>query len=130
MQSLAAISILVPDYDAAITWFGDKLRFTLTEDTDLGAGKRWVTMAPHRDAQTRIVIARATTPEQVAATGNQFGGRIGFFLSVDDFEATYQSMLGSGVKFRETPRNESFGKVVVFEDYLGNGWDLLQARVS
>jgi catechol 2,3-dioxygenase-like lactoylglutathione lyase family enzyme len=128
MQVLSAISILVPDYDDAIAWYTNKIGFLLCEDTDLGGGKRWVSLAPHADAQTKIVIARASTPEQVAAVGNQHGGRVGFFLSVDDFEATYQRMKAAGVAFRETPRSEPFGKVVVFEDYLGNGWDLLESR--
>jgi catechol 2,3-dioxygenase-like lactoylglutathione lyase family enzyme len=128
MQSLSAISILVPDYDVAIAWFRAKLGFVLCEDTDMGDGKRWVTMTPHADAQTKIVIARATTPPQVAAIGNQLGGRVGFFLSVEDFAAAYQRMKAAGVTFREAPRSMPYGKVVVFEDYLGNGWDLLEAR--
>jgi catechol 2,3-dioxygenase-like lactoylglutathione lyase family enzyme len=128
MQSLSAVSILVPDYDAAIEWFSEKLGFGLVEDVDMGGGKRWVTMTPHDDAQTRIVIARATTPAQIAAIGNQHGGRVGFFLTVDDFDSRYQRMLSLGVTFRETPRLEPFGKVVVFEDYCGNGWDLLEAK--
>jgi catechol 2,3-dioxygenase-like lactoylglutathione lyase family enzyme len=128
MQNLSAISILVSDYDAAIAWFTDKLGFILNEDHDMGGGKRWVTMMPHPDAQTKIVIARATTPAQIAAIGNQYGGRVGFFLTVDDFDAIYAKMLDAGVIFRETPRHEPFGKVVVFEDCCGNGWDLLEAK--
>jgi catechol 2,3-dioxygenase-like lactoylglutathione lyase family enzyme len=128
MQSLSAVSILVPDYDPAIAWFTDKLGFALVEDTDMGGGKRWVSMTPHAAAQTKIVLARATSPTQIAAIGNQHGGRVGFFLSVDDFDIAYQRMLAAGVQFRETPRTMPYGKVVVFEDYLGNGWDLLEAR--
>ena len=127
MQYLSAITVLVLNYNDAIAWFRDKLGFTLVEDTDLGDGKRWVTLTPNIKAQTNIVIARATTPAQVAAIGNQFGGRVGFFLTVDDFDVAYQRMLDSGVKFRETPRHEPFGKVVVFEDCCGNGWDLLES---
>jgi catechol 2,3-dioxygenase-like lactoylglutathione lyase family enzyme len=130
MQALSAISLLVADYDLAIAWFTTKLGFLLVEDTDMGAGKRWVSLSPDAKAQTRIVLARATTPAQVAAIGNQFGGRVGFFLTVDDFDATYQRMLSEGVKFRETPRSEPYGKVVVFEDCCGNGWDLLEAPPS
>jgi catechol 2,3-dioxygenase-like lactoylglutathione lyase family enzyme len=126
VQSLSATSILVPDYDPAIAWFTEKLGFILCEDTDMGDGKRWVSLTPHADAQTKIVIARATSPAQIAAIGNQFGGRVGFFLSVDDFDAAYQRMLAAGVRFRETPRTMPYGKVVVFADYLGNGWDLLE----
>jgi catechol 2,3-dioxygenase-like lactoylglutathione lyase family enzyme len=128
MQILSATSVLVHDYDLTIAWFTTKLGFLLIEDTDMGAGKRWVSLSPDAKAQTRIVLARATTPAQVAAIGNQFGGRVGFFLTVDDFDATYQRMLGGGVQFRETPRSEPYGKVVVFEDCCGNGWDLLEAQ--
>lgn len=130
MQTLSAISILVTDYDPAIAWFSSKLGFILTENTDMGAEKRWVTLRPHADAQTQIILARATTPAQTAAIGNQFGGRIGFFLTVDNFDATYQRLLAAGVVFRETPRHEPFGKVVVFEDLLGNGWDLLEGAAN
>ena len=126
MQRLSAISILVHDYDPAIAWYVDKLGFVLSEDTDRGGDKRWVRLSPHADAQTTIVIARATTPAQRAAIGNQFGGRVGFFLAVDDFDAAYQRMTALGVIFRETPRQEVYGKVVVFEDCCGNSWDLLE----
>jgi catechol 2,3-dioxygenase-like lactoylglutathione lyase family enzyme len=130
MQTLSAISILVHDYDVAIAWFAEKLAFVLSQDTDMGGGKRWVTMKTSKDAQTQIIFARATTPDQVAAIGNQLGGRVGFFLTVDDFDATYQRMVAAGVTFRETPRAEPYGKVVVFEDLLGNGWDLLEAPLT
>jgi catechol 2,3-dioxygenase-like lactoylglutathione lyase family enzyme len=126
MQCLSAVSILVHDYDTAIAWFSDKLGFVLSEDTDMGGGKRWVAMTPHAQAQTHIVLARASTPQQVAAIGKQHGGRVGFFLRTDDFDGTYQRMLSAGVTFRETPRSEPYGKVVVFEDLVGNGWDLLE----
>ena len=44
-RSLAAVALLVPDYDAAIAWFRDALGFELVEDVDLGGGKRWVVVA-------------------------------------------------------------------------------------
>jgi catechol 2,3-dioxygenase-like lactoylglutathione lyase family enzyme len=126
MQFISQTASMVADYDPAIAWFTTKLGFTLTEDTDMGGDKRWVTIAPDNQAQTQILLARAVTEAQSAAIGNQHGGRIGFFLKVDDFDMTYQAMLGAGVIFRETPRQEAFGKVVVFEDCCGNGWDLLE----
>jgi catechol 2,3-dioxygenase-like lactoylglutathione lyase family enzyme len=129
MQSISAIAILVADYDPAIAWFTSKLGFRLVEDTPVGDGKRWVMLSADANAQTRILLARATTDAQKAAIGNQHGGRVGFFLTVDDFDATYQRMADLGVKFRETPRSEPYGKVVVFEDCCGNGWDLLSPSV-
>lgn len=128
MQNLSAVSVLVHEYDPAISWFTTKLGFALTQDTDMGGGKRWVTLTPHLGAQTQIVLARASTPAQIAAIGNQHGGRVGFFLSTDDFDGTYHRMVSRGVTFREMPRSEPYGKVVVFEDLVGNGWDLLESK--
>ena len=40
-QHLAALALLVRDYDEAIAYFVNVLGFSLVEDTPLGAGKRW-----------------------------------------------------------------------------------------
>lgn len=128
MGFLSAITILVRDYDEAITWYVAKLGFVLVVDTPMGADKRWVVIAPQADAQTRIVLARATGPEQTSLIGRQMGGRVGFFLQTENFEASYQRMLEAGVQFREAPRQEAYGQVVVFEDCYGNGWDLIQPK--
>ena len=123
---LSAISILVADYDEAISWYCSKLGFELIVDTPMGGGKRWVVMAPNAEAQTRIILAKASGSEQIALIGRQMGGRVGFFLQTDAFDDTYARMAKLGVVFREEPRSESYGKVVVFEDCYGNGWDLIQ----
>jgi hypothetical protein len=39
-------------------------------------------------------------------------------------------MIARGVKFLETPREESYGTVAVFEDLYGNKWDLLQLKMT
>lgn len=57
--------------------------------------------------------------------GRQFGGRVGLFLRVDDFDASYRRMVGVGVVFLSAPRVESYGTVAVFLDVEGNRWDLL-----
>ena len=133
MQTLAAISLLVRDYDEAIEWFTRCLGFVVTEDRPLG-DKRWVTLAPGNhpangsDTQvtlTQLVLARASNPAQHALIGQQMGGRVGFFLRTDTFDAAYQGMREAGVTFREEPRFEDYGSVVVFEDLYGKGWDLL-----
>jgi len=125
-STLGLITYLTDDYDRTIAWFTTMLDFTLLEDTDMGDGKRWVRMAPHPGAETGFLIARATTPDQVAAIGKQSGDRVGFFLHVDDFAATAARLRRHGVSFRDPPRQESYRNVAVFLDRHGNAWDLIE----
>lgn len=126
MRHLNLISVLVADYDAAIAFYTGALGFTLVEDSDMGGGKRWVVVAPRPDAETRILLAKAANPFQVARIGNQTGGRVFLFLHTDDFAADHARMTAAGVRFLEAPRREPYGTVAVFEDLCGNRWDLLQ----
>ena len=79
-QSLATVSLLVADYDDAITFYCDTLGFDLVEDKDMGGGKRWVLVAPRGQAGAQLLLARADGDAQRAAVGNQGGGRVMFFL--------------------------------------------------
>ena len=128
MASLALVALIVRDYDAAIRFFVDVLRFKLVEDspslTNDGRQKRWVVVRP-AGAQTGILLARADGEHQASMVGQQFAGRVGLFLRVDDFDASYQRMTEAGVRFVSAPRLEPYGKVAVFLDLEGNRWDLL-----
>ncbi len=128
MPNLELVALLVRDYDPAIRFFVEVLEFDLIEDspsfTNDGRAKRWVVVRP-RGAQTGILLARADGEQQQSGIGRQFAGRVGLFLRVDDFDASYRRMLDLGVVFVTTPRVEPYGKVVVFEDLEGNRWDLL-----
>ena len=55
----------------------------------------------------------------------QFGGRVGLFLRVDDFDQSYERLINAGVRFLSPPRAEPYGKVAVFIDLEGNRWNLL-----
>jgi catechol 2,3-dioxygenase-like lactoylglutathione lyase family enzyme len=125
-QHLAAVSLLVRDYDEAIAYYTQVLGFTLVEDTAMGEGKRWVVVAPPGSTETRLVLARAVKPEEIAAIGRQGAGRVWLFLHTDNFWRDHRAYTARGVKFCETPREESYGTVAVFEDLYGNRWDLLQ----
>ena len=126
-QKLATLALVVPDYDEAIDYYTEVLGFELVEDTPLGKGKRWVVIEPPGGAGgARVLLARATTPAQEAAVGNQAGGRVFLFLETDDFDGDYARYLQAGVEFdEEAPRRESFGTVIVFRDRYGNRWDLI-----
>jgi len=125
-QRLALVTLVVRDYDEAIEYFTQGLGFRLAEDAPRPDGKRWVVVQPPNESGTALLLARAANPEQERAIGNQTGGRVGFFLYTDDFAASYEAMLAHGVRFTEQPRNEAYGRVVVFADMYGNRWDLIE----
>ena len=129
MAHMSLVALVVKDYDPAIDFFVRVLGFELVEDapaltTDGGRPKRWVVVRPP-GAVTGILIAKADGEEQERIIGNQFAGRVGFFLQVDDFDAAYQRMIAAGVTFTKPPRSEPYGRVAVFLDIAGNKWDLL-----
>lgn len=125
-QHIAYVAVVVRDYEEAKAYYCGVLGFELIEDTVLPEGKRWVLVAPPGSHETRLLLARAATPEQAKRVGNQTGGRVFLFLHTDDFWRDFRAMQEKGVKFCEKPRKESYGLVAVFEDLYGNRWDLLQ----
>ena len=128
MSNLELVTLVVRDYEPAIRFFVDVLKFDLVEDTPSqtndGRPKRWVIVRP-TGAQTGILLARADGEFQVSVIGQQFAGRVGLFLRVEDFDASYQRMVDGGVRFVSGPRVEAYGKLAVFLDLEGNRWDLL-----
>jgi catechol 2,3-dioxygenase-like lactoylglutathione lyase family enzyme len=126
-QSLALVSIVVRDYDEAIAFFVGKLGFKLVEDSIVAEqNKRWVVIAPPGATESRLLLARASTPEQLEHIGNQTGGRVFLFLHTDDFNRDYQRYKVAGIEFVRPPRKEPYGTVAVFKDLYGNLWDLVQ----
>ncbi|MEX0825680.1 MAG: VOC family protein [Acidimicrobiia bacterium] len=128
MSFLDLATIVVDDYDPAIEFFVSVLNFELVEDspsvTNDGRPKRWVVVRP-AGGQTGLLLARADGDHQRRVVGGQVAGRVGFFLRVEDFGATYDRMVAEGVEFVTSPRTEDYGRVAVFVDICGNRWDLL-----
>lgn len=127
-QAIGAVTVVVGDYDEAITYYISRLGFDLLEDVDLGKGKRWVLVRPPGGAGTCLLLAKAANADQRMCISDQTGGRVFLFLYTDDFWADYEAFSARGVHFSEVPRRESYGVVVVFEDLYGNRWDLVEAR--
>ena len=125
---LGLVAAVVSEYDTAISFFVDALGFELIEDspslTNDGRPKRWVIVRPP-GAATGLLLAQADGNGQASAIGKQTAGRVGFFLNVEDFDATYTRMTAAGVQFLTGPRSESYGRVAVFLDIAGNKWDLI-----
>lgn len=125
LRSLGLATLVVREYDEAIAFFVGALGFRLVEDRDVPAQrKRFVVVAPEGGAG--LLLARASTPGQVARIGDQTGGRVAFFLETDDFARDHAAFRAAGVRFVETPRHEPYGTVAVFLDLYGNRWDLLE----
>ncbi|MFC0264573.1 VOC family protein [Fontibacter flavus] len=125
-QSLVQIALVVDDYDKAIQYYTKKLQFTLIEDTPLSETKRWVVVRPNGGNGASLLLAKAANENQKRSIGNQTGGRVFLFLHTDDFDRDYENLLRQEIKIINGPREEEYGKVVVFEDLYGNLWDLIQ----
>lgn len=123
--TLALVTLVVADYDAARDWYRDVLGFAVVEDTDLGGGKRWVVVRPPGGGAA-LLLAKSATDAQAARVGDQTGGRVGFFLETEDFARDHAIFAGRGVRFLEAPRREAYGTVAKFEDLYGNRWDLIE----
>ena len=124
-QQLGQVALVVEDYDEAIEFFVTKLKFRLLEDTPQ-EGKRWVVVAPQGDGGAHLLLAKAKDKNQQQYVGMQTGGRVAFFLYTDDFWRDYQDMKKAGVKFIDQPREEDYGRVIVFFDLYGNKWDFIE----
>lgn len=126
-------AVIVDDYDNAIRFYVDALGFELVEDspslTNDGRAKRWVVVRPP-GAQTGLLLACADGERQQAAIGEQYAGRVGLFLRVDDFDAAHARLLEHDVVFLTEPHDEPYGRYAVFVDVAGNKWDLLGPRPS
>ena len=128
-QSIFHIALVVREYDEAIAFFCDKLKFTLVEDTyQPEQDKRWVVVAPPGSKGVSLLLARASKPEQETRIGNQTGGRVFLFLYTDDFWRDYRACKSAGVEFVREPSEAPYGTVAVFKDLYGTMWDLVQLK--
>lgn len=125
-QTLSQIALVVKDYDEAIDWYTNKLHFELIEDTKRSETKRWVVVAPPGDTGCRLLLAKAKNEVEMAAVGNQTGGRVFLFLYTDDLDRDYQNLVDQGVNIVREKSSEDFGKVCVFADLYGNLWDFIE----
>ena len=128
-QNIIHIALVVKDYDEALAFYVDRLKFELIEDTyQPEQDKRWVVIAPPNSSGVSLLLAKASKPEQHDFVGNQAGGRVFLFLNTDDFWRDYKRMVSLGINFIREPKEQEYGIVAVFEDLYGNRWDLIQLK--
>ena len=127
-QRIAHITIVVRDYDEAIKFYTQKLKFELLEDTRLNETKRWVLVAPKGSKECSLLLAKASNENQENSIGNQTGGRVFLFLHTDNFKRDYKNLVDQGIKIVRLPAEKPYGTVAVFEDMYGNLWDLVERQ--
>ena len=125
-RTIGSVALLVRDYDEALEFYAMKLGFEILENRTVGNDKRWVRLAPAGSRGTAILLAKASSKDQLERVGDQTGGRVFLFLETDDFHRDYQHLQRRGVVFEEKPRDEPYGTVAVFRDLYGNRWDLIE----
>lgn len=125
-QRLAYVTLVVDDYDEAIDFYIKKLHFQLIEDSRISENKRWVLIKPAGKDNCCLLLAKASNDEQKKFIGNQTGGRVFLFLFTDNFDRDYKNLINNKIIIEREPRDEPYGKVVVFKDMYGNLWDLIQ----
>ncbi|MEO1091505.1 MAG: VOC family protein [Pseudomonadota bacterium] len=129
-RAIAAVTLLVPDIDAALAFFVGVLEFELVEDSVLPSGRRWIRVGPNGDDSACLRLAHAVSAEERRAVGHQAAGRVFLFLTTDDLGRDYRRLRAAGVRFTEPPRSEAYGEVAVFVDPFGNRWDLIQPKTG
>jgi hypothetical protein len=60
--------------------------------------------------------------------GNQFAGRVGFFLHTTTFAEDEARLRKNKVRIVREPEDHPYGRVLVFQDLWGNRWDLIEPR--
>jgi uncharacterized glyoxalase superfamily protein PhnB len=125
---LGQITLLVDEYDKALSYYTELLGFELLENTPMSPEKRWVVIAPKasKEQGCKLLLAKANTPDQKKAIGNQTGGRVFLFLYTNQIETLHQKLVDHNVEIAKPLRSEYTGKVFVFKDLYGNLWDVIQ----
>ncbi|NJN78065.1 MAG: VOC family protein [Saprospiraceae bacterium] len=125
-QELAQLTIVVKDYDEAIAFYTQKLKFELLEDSVLSETKRWVRVRPKGSESCGLLLAKAKNESELQSIGNQTGGRVFLFLHTDNIERDYADLIANNVEIIRELSTEDFGKVCVFADLYGNLWDFIE----
>ncbi|MBK6265558.1 VOC family protein [Marivirga sp. S37H4] len=128
-QKLGLITLMVSDYDEAINFYTEKLKFRLEEDEKMSDTKRWVVISPPGEKYCSLLLAKATTDEQRSRIGNQTGGRVFLFLYTNNFQYDYQNLISQQINIVREPIDEVYGTVAVFSDLYGNLIDLIEPKL-
>ncbi|WP_017726644.1 VOC family protein [Halalkalibacterium ligniniphilum] len=120
------ITIFVRNQVEAKQFYTEKLGFVVCAEDEFSPGWRYLTVAPHKNNETKLELVTADTPAQQALIGNQAADQILVMFATDDIERDYREMKAKGVVLHGEPKTVPGGKGVGFEDLYGNQFDLFQ----
>ena len=127
-QPIGHFTLVVRDYEEAIAYYTNVLGFELREQSVIFAIKGWLLAATCGTRESRLLLVKPSTREQVRRLRDQTGGRVFPILHTADIWGEYRALRERGVHFRGEPRQVSNATVAAFEDRFGNKWDLVQWR--
>lgn len=128
IKKLTHTPLIVKDQDEALAFFTEKLGFEKRDDDPMGPEQRWLTVGCKKQADTEIILQPVdwgmdnTTPEERRAQI----GKQSLTFSSDDIQDDYKTLKEKGVKVLYTPKKESWGYHISFEDLYGNIHFLVQ----
>lgn len=127
---LAAVTLVVKDYDKAAKWYSENLGFEVKDNKDLRPGKRWVAMFSKDSPGFQIFLFKpggGYMPVARSLSPTRIGKETFWILRTNDFDTMVKRMQGAGVRFRSrTYDMGGGGKEIVIEDLYGNLWVLQQ----
>jgi len=123
--SIGHLTIVCHNQDDAIKFYTEKLGFKLATEHKMPNGFRWISLTLDN---VKITLMLATNEEQKAIVGKQSAGYVLAVIETNNFDKAYQRLKENGVEFTQEPRDEFYGKVVVFKDLYGNLFDLIQIK--
>jgi catechol 2,3-dioxygenase-like lactoylglutathione lyase family enzyme len=130
---VAVVGLYVGDQDEALSFYVDKLGFTVHTDAKNG-DYRWLTVQHPEQPDFQLGLFKPQPPTVDEATARTLheivakGAMPPLVLVVADCQAAYERMHAAGVEFTQEPMARYGGVDASFRDPSGNGWKLVQAR--
>lgn len=125
-MDIQTVTYMANDYDEAIAYFTQKWDFVLLQDeVQVEYDRRFVLLAPTKQATMKLLIKQAKTLDEKALVGRQAGEDVFLFLQTNDFDAEYARLKDKGVIFLKEPEVKPYGTVTIIEDLYGNKWDFI-----
>ncbi len=121
IKDIRTVGIPVVDQEQAMAFYVETLGFEKRLDVPMGAGDRWIEVAPP-DAATTIALIRAHD-------GLSAGVETGIRLTTHDADAIHANFLAHGVDADDVLRWPGTPPMFAFRDQDGNGLEIIEMHM-